>query len=88
MLFILIVVLVIFGPKRLPELGRSLGKGIKEFKKATTDLQGQLTDEDSKPAVEKTEAVESAKEPMKAPEAKVAPEPKMASEAKPETEAS
>jgi sec-independent protein translocase protein TatA len=29
---VLIVVLVIFGPKRLPELGKSLGKGIREFK--------------------------------------------------------
>ncbi|MFT4048545.1 MAG: twin-arginine translocase TatA/TatE family subunit [Solirubrobacterales bacterium] len=29
---VLVIVLVIFGPKRLPELGRSLGKGIREFK--------------------------------------------------------
>ena len=32
--FILLIVLVIFGPGRLPELGRSLGKGIREFKDA------------------------------------------------------
>lgn len=32
MIFILVVAMLIFGPKRLPDLGRSLGKGIKEFK--------------------------------------------------------
>jgi sec-independent protein translocase protein TatA len=29
---VLVIVLVVFGPKRLPELGRSMGKGIREFK--------------------------------------------------------
>jgi sec-independent protein translocase protein TatA len=33
---ILIVALIVFGPKRLPELGRSAGKGIREFKSAVT----------------------------------------------------
>ena len=33
---ILIVALVVFGPKRLPELGRSAGKGIREFKNSVT----------------------------------------------------
>ena len=33
LIIILVVVLVIFGPKRLPEMGRSLGKAIREFKK-------------------------------------------------------
>jgi sec-independent protein translocase protein TatA len=33
---VLIIVLVIFGPKRLPEMGRSLGKGIRQFKSAVT----------------------------------------------------
>ncbi len=34
MFFILAIVLVIFGPKKLPDLGRGLGKGIREFKDA------------------------------------------------------
>ena len=34
MLIILVVVLIFFGPKRLPDLAKSLGKGIAEFKKA------------------------------------------------------
>ncbi len=33
---VLIIVLVIFGPKRLPEMGRSLGRGIREFKGSLT----------------------------------------------------
>ena len=36
LVIILIVLLVIFGPKRLPEMGRSLGKGIREFKESIT----------------------------------------------------
>jgi len=39
---VLVIALIIFGPKRLPELGSSLGKGIREFRKATTDLQDGL----------------------------------------------
>lgn len=77
---ILVIVLVIFGPKRLPEIGKSLGKGIKEFKKSTTELQEHITkDEPETPAVEKAEAVEPAGEPAKAPE----PEPKAAPEPEP-----
>ncbi len=45
MLFVLIIVLVIFGPKRLPEIGRSLGRGIQEFKKSTSELQEHITEE-------------------------------------------
>jgi sec-independent protein translocase protein TatA len=33
---VLVIVLVIFGPKRLPELGRSLGNGMREFKQSIT----------------------------------------------------
>jgi TatA/E family protein of Tat protein translocase len=39
MLIILVVVLVLFGPKRLPDLARSLGKGIAEFKKASEEVR-------------------------------------------------
>ena len=40
---ILVVALVIFGPKKLPEMGRSLGKALREFKSAGSDLQDELT---------------------------------------------
>jgi sec-independent protein translocase protein TatA len=36
LVIVLVVVLVIFGPKRLPDLGRSLGKGMREFKDSVT----------------------------------------------------
>jgi len=39
LIVIFIIALVIFGPRRLPELGRSLGKTIAEFKRATTEIQ-------------------------------------------------
>ena len=39
MLVIFIVALLVFGPKELPELGKSLGKGIREFRKATNELK-------------------------------------------------
>ncbi len=38
MLVILVIALVVFGPGKLPEIGKSLGKGIAEFKKATKEL--------------------------------------------------
>jgi len=44
---VLIIALVVFGPKRLPELGRSLGKGIREFKGSVT---GENDDDDERPA--------------------------------------
>ena len=39
---ILAVVLILFGAKKLPELAKGLGQGIKEFKKATTDVQSEF----------------------------------------------
>jgi sec-independent protein translocase protein TatA len=39
---ILAVVLILFGAKKLPELAKGLGQGIKEFKKATNDVQQEL----------------------------------------------
>ncbi|MCD6506859.1 twin-arginine translocase TatA/TatE family subunit [Candidatus Poribacteria bacterium] len=42
LLVIFLVVLLLFGTKRLPEVGRSLGKAIREFKKAGKELQDDL----------------------------------------------
>src|SRR5207253_8019528 len=39
LLLIFIVALLVFGPKRRPEIGRTLGKALNEFKKATDDLK-------------------------------------------------
>lgn len=41
-LMILVAALLIFGPKKLPDLGRSLGNGIREFRKGTQGLKDEL----------------------------------------------
>ncbi len=43
MVMIFLVVLLLFGAKRLPEIGSSLGKGIREFKSSVTDIKGELS---------------------------------------------
>jgi TatA/E family protein of Tat protein translocase len=45
LIVIFVIALVVFGPRKLPELGRSLGRGIAEFKKATNELQSTLEQE-------------------------------------------
>jgi sec-independent protein translocase protein TatA len=55
LVIILIVALLIFGPSRLPELGKAIGKTIKEFQSATKEATQGLTDELSKPAETKKE---------------------------------
>jgi sec-independent protein translocase protein TatA len=45
LIVIFVIALIVFGPRKLPELGRSLGRGIAEFKKATTELQSSLEEE-------------------------------------------
>jgi TatA/E family protein of Tat protein translocase len=42
MIFIFLLALVIFGPRKLPELGRQLGKALAEFKKASNEFKNQL----------------------------------------------
>lgn len=42
LLLILFVVLLFFGPSKLPELARGVGKGIREFKKAQADLENEF----------------------------------------------
>ena len=62
LIVILIVALLVFGPKRLPEIGRSLGKGIREFKGSLAGL-----DEPAEPALVRDSAVESAGAALNAP---------------------
>ena len=60
---ILVIALVIFGPRKLPQLGRTLGKALGEFRRATNDLKNTLELE-----------VHREEEKLKAPEAKKAEE--------------
>lgn len=57
---IVLVALLIFGPKKLPEFGKNLGKSIREFKQASKEMS-----EDFKSAVESKDEEPAAKEPQK-----------------------
>lgn len=54
---VLIIALVVFGPKRLPELGSSLGRGIREFRSTVT---GEKRDDDDEEDVKRLGASETA----------------------------
>lgn len=57
---VVILLLIIFGPKKLPDLGRSAGKGLREFRSGLTSMHGNEKKEDELPAGE-TEAESGAK---------------------------
>jgi sec-independent protein translocase protein TatA len=52
LLVVLLIALIVFGPKRLPEVGRTVGKGLREFRRATDEIRGEIqsTMEDDEPA--------------------------------------
>ena len=65
---VLVIVLIIFGPKRLPDLGRSLGRGMREFKDSVTgkdkdDDRAELESAGDGERAEKPDAGESEREP-------------------------
>lgn len=47
LLMILVIVLVLFGARRVPEIGASIGKGIREFKRNISDVQNQIREPDA-----------------------------------------
>jgi sec-independent protein translocase protein TatA len=49
---IFLVVLLVFGAKRIPEIARGMGKGIREFKDATADIKQELTVHDAPPRIQ------------------------------------
>jgi sec-independent protein translocase protein TatA len=55
-IIILVIVLIVFGPKRLPDLGRSLGRGMREFKESVTGK-----DKDELPEASSVESPEPAR---------------------------
>jgi sec-independent protein translocase protein TatA len=82
--FILVLALLIFGPKKLPEIGRTLGKGVSEFRRATDELKRSINtelalDEAPTPPALRTRRLEEPVEPIAA--ATVTAAPAMMSEA-------
>src|SRR5262249_4942788 len=79
-LMILVIALIIFGPRKLPELGKSLGKGLAQFRKASDDFKRQWEDEveiekrriDTQPAAEAARHAEMAAQDYSTP---ASPEP-------------
>jgi sec-independent protein translocase protein TatA len=59
---ILLIVMVLFGGKRIPEIGASLGKGIREFKRGVSDMGDALHDDG--PAASPVAALPAAREPV------------------------
>jgi sec-independent protein translocase protein TatA len=62
LIIIFVIALIIFGPRKLPELGRSLGKSLAEFKKASNELKSTLEEEirleEQRTAIEERKAAE------------------------------
>ena len=81
-LLIMVVALIVFGPRKLPEIGRTLGKALAEFRKATDDLKNTIEREvriDELKQIESSMAIPqeavSRTEPEPAVESPVAPPP-------------
>ena len=73
---ILLVILLLFGAKRIPEIARGLGKGIREFKDATNDIKQELTVADTprRPQIPQPR-VEQQAQPSQPPAMGTAPPP-------------
>lgn len=67
---ILVVVLIIFGPGRLPELGAGIGKALREFRKATSELTSEVTHSTQPVAPPPAAAPPAAPEPTESTPAK------------------
>jgi sec-independent protein translocase protein TatA len=61
LILLLVIVLIIFGPGKLPDIGNAVGKGIREFRKASSDLEDSVRGEskrsasDDRPAGERSD---------------------------------
>src|SRR5260370_39406202 len=71
LIIIFVIALIIFGPRKLPELGRSLGKSLAEFKRASNELKSTLEEEirldEQRSALEASKAAAAAQAAAAAP---------------------
>ena len=65
MIFIFLLALIIFGPKKLPEIGRQIGKALNEFKRASNEFKAQIESEINKLEVEDRRTILPPAEPVK-----------------------
>ena len=65
MIFIFLLALIIFGPKKLPEIGRQIGKALNEFKRASNEFKAQIETEINKLEVEDRQTILPPAEPVK-----------------------
>ena len=79
LIVIFVIALIIFGPRKLPELGRSLGKSLAEFKRASNELKSTLEEEirmeDQRINLEASRATSPSAVPAPSPDAHPTPEP-------------
>jgi sec-independent protein translocase protein TatA len=66
-LLIMVVVLLLFGAKRLPEVGSSIGKGIREFKRSISDTQDAIMGPDEQRSNLPPRQIDSAQQPSPPP---------------------
>ena len=86
-LAILLVVLLLFGAKRIPEIARGLGKGIREFKDATNEIKQELTVEPPKRQIPSAPPASAQPSQPAATEAAAPPPPAPPSPTDPESQA-
>jgi sec-independent protein translocase protein TatA len=67
LIIIFVIALIIFGPRKLPELGRSLGKSLAEFKRASNELKSTLEEEIRLEEQQQQRSAEAAKPAVPAP---------------------
>ncbi len=73
LLVILVLALLVLGPKRLPEMARSLGRGLAEFRRASTDLRREFLDVSEQARID---PLDSEEQPDEAPSEATKPEQK------------
>ena len=65
LLIVLVIALIVLGPKKLPEVGRSLGRGMREFKDSISGIGTHDDDDDDRPAITTSSTQSTAASPEK-----------------------
>ena len=59
LILLLVIILIIFGPGKLPDIGNAVGKGLREFRRASSELEDSVRGEPKRPAAEERPASDS-----------------------------